>query len=404
MVAPVFRLPDVGEGIAEAEIVAWHIVAGDIVVEDQPLVEVMTDKVTVEITAPHAGVIALVRGDVGDLIPVGAVLIEFCEDSGSVAPIVVEAPTAPSPTSAANHHKPLASPATRLRARQLGIPLDSVQGTGSGGRVTVADLESAHSAPATQDITLGLTAAAGVGSSSGGHGECVTEERLVGLRRLTAEKMQATKRDIPHFGYVEEIDLTALLVLREQLNGKRKQGLPKLTLLPFFMRAIALLQPEFPRINAQYDGASGVLRKYAAVHVGIATQTDAGLLVPVVRHVEQLDIWQCAEALVRVTNLARTGRAAREELIGSTVTLSSLGSLGGISATPIINAPEVAILAPNKLQRRPVAIGNDIVLRNVLNLSTAFDHRVIDGHEGARFVSALREVLEQPALLFMGQV
>ena len=422
-----FRLPDIGEGVAEAEITAWHVAAGDLVAEDQSLVDVMTDKATVDMTAPVAGRIVAVHGAVGERVAVGALLVEIETEGGeseasaptpapapapapatvSPAPPPVSPPpaVAPAPSTDAAQpalraidartpgEAPLAAPATRRRAYELGIPLQFVAGTGPGGRILPADLDAyiAHG-PAGGPAMTGLV-----------RRHAVNPLPIIGLRRRIAERMQEAKRRIPHFSYVEEFDLTELEGLRGELNAERAAAVPKLTLLPFFMRALALLQPEFPQVNARYDDEAGRLDQYEAVHVGIATQTPGGLMVPVVRHVEARDVWDCAGELLRVTAAAREGKATREELTGSTITLTSLGVLGGISATPVINAPEVAIIGPNKLVERPVVRNGQVVVRTMMNLSTSFDHRIVDGHDAARFVQRLKRLIERPAHLFLEQ-
>ncbi len=385
-----FRLPDVGEGVAEAEIGAWYVKAGDVVQEDAPLVDVLTDKASVEITSPVTGKVLAVHGATGDFAPVGSVLVELeVEGQGEATPTVAQEPAeplAPPVTSpAASKSAPLAAPATRHRADEMGVSLSSVTGSGPEGRILPDDLE-AYAEPASAP-----------GTSDG-----VTDIRIVGLRRKIAEKMQAAKRNIPHFAYVEEFDLTNLEGLRKELNDSRGADQPKLTLLPFFMRAVVKLRAEFPNVNARYDDEAGILRTYDAVHIGIATQTPNGLVVPVVRHVEALDLWGCARELVRITQAARDGTASREELSGSTITLTSLGALGGIAATPVINAPEVAILGPNKLVDRPVVQDGRVVIRTLMNLSSSFDHRIIDGFDAASYVQRLKRLIEKPALLFIG--
>ena len=384
-----FRLPDVGEGVAEAEIGAWYVKAGDVVQEDAPLVDVLTDKASVEIASPVTGKVLAVHGETGDFAPVGSVLVELeVEGQGEAAPTVTQEPAeplAPPVTSpAAPKSAPLAAPATRHRADEMGVSLSSVTGSGPEGRILPDDLE-AYAEPASAPI-----------KSDG-----VTEVRIVGLRRKIAEKMQAAKRNIPHFAYVEEFDLTNLEGLRKELNDSRGADQPKLTLLPFFMLAVAKLRSEFPNVNARYDDEAGILRTYDAVHIGIATQTPNGLVVPVVCHVEALDLWGCARELVRITQAARDGTASREELSGSTITLTSLGALGGIAATPVINAPEVAILGPNKLVERPVVRDGKVVIRTLMNLSSSFDHRIIDGFDAASYVQRLKRLIETPALLFI---
>ena len=285
---------------------------------------------------------------------------------------------------------PLAAPATRKRAYELGIPLQFVPGTGPGGRITPDDLQSY--------IEQG-----GAGPVQSGHAKrtTVTEQKVIGLRRKIAEKMQDAKQRIPHFGFVEAFDLTELENLRKALNAERGEDTPKLTLLPFFMKAVAQLQSEFPEINARYDDEAGILCKYDGVHIGIAAQTPQGLMVPVVRHVESLNLWDCARELSRVTKAAREGTAARDELSGSTITLTSLGVLGGISATPIINAPEVAIIGPNKLEERPVVRDGQMVIRTMMNVSSSFDHRIVDGHDAASFIQRLKRLIERPTLIFL---
>ena len=421
-----FRLPDVGEGIAEAEIVLWHVQSGDVVREDDNLVDVMTDKATVEMTSPVDGVVKAVHGEAGSMCRVGSVLVEMEVEGagnaeGRVAPDAAtleahppkvqenaeereaipsqaredaapqpeaRAPRSPLPTA------PLASPATRRRAHDLGIALHYVRGTGPGGRIMADDLD-AFVAQGKADAARG----GGAALAAPRHG--VVQRRLIGLRRRIAERMEEAARRIPHMGYVEEIDMTELEALRADLNAHRAEGQERLTLLPFLMRALVRVLPAFPQINALYDEAEGVLHEYEGVHIGIATQTPAGLVVPVVRHVEARDIRDCAAELARVSTAAREGRAAREELSGSTNTLTSLGALGGVATSPIINAPEVAILGPNRLVERPVVRYGTIAIRKMMNLSCAFDHRIVDGHDAARFVQQLKRLLEHPALIFM---
>ncbi|MDP3493760.1 MAG: dihydrolipoamide acetyltransferase family protein [Hyphomonadaceae bacterium] len=421
-----FNLPDIGEGVAEAEIVKWHVKPGEVVTEDQPLVDVMTDKATVEMTSPVDGTVIKIHGDIGSMTAVGSILAELdvSDPDLTAAPETRAAPTPrptpepialakageenvtrptarpqpanapPNPGRAAQvpANAPLAAPATRRRAHELGIPLQFVSGTGPGGRITPDDLEAYRNGGGTW-----RTASQGLEERSGS-----AEIKIIGLRRRIAEKMQEAKRRIPHFGYVEEFDLTELEELRAELNGSRKADQTRLTLLPFFMRAIVLTLPEFPQINARFDDDAGVLRTFEAVHLGIATQTPDGLMVPVVRHAEAKDLWRCASEMARVTEAARNGRATRDELIGSTITLTSLGPLGGVSATPVINHPEVAIIAPNKLVELPRVRDGRIVVRKVMNVSSAFDHRIVDGHSAASFMQRLKRVIEHPALLFVG--
>ena len=378
----VFRLPDIGEGVTQAELVAWHVAEGERLAEDQLMAEVMTDKATVEMTAPIAGVVLALHGAPGEKIAVGAALVELDVEATPAElpprPATLAAP-APPPAAPAPGGGVLASPATRHRAREHGVDLRTVPGTGPDGRITAADLDAILARAAPEPGTR--------------------EVRIIGLRRQIAAHMQEAKRNIPHFTYIEEVDMTALEALRATLNAGRATDKPKLTLLPFLMRALVSALPRFPQLNARYDGEAGVLRVLEPVHIGVATQTPTGLLVPVVRHAERLDIWGAAGEVARLAEAARAGRATHEELTGSTITLSSLGALGGLAATPIINAPEVAVIAPNKLAQRPMVQNGQIVIRTMMNLSASFDHRVIDGFEAASFIQLLREILEHPEAL-----
>ena len=421
-----FRLPDVGEGVAEAEIVAWLVKVGDVVEEDQNLAEVMTDKATVEISSPVAGTVTAIHGVVGGMLPVGAVLVEFESEAGrdtaaapaSVPPVapaavaatvkpapVVQSPPPVAPETAAMSAQasrsgalsgraageaPLAAPSTRRRALDLGVSLIQVPGSGPAGRITPDDLEAFLVADCK-----------GGGGASRVARTAVNDTRIIGLRRKIAEKMQEAKRRIPHINYVEECDLTELEALRLDLNDHRTNDQPKLTLLPFIMRAMARALPDFPQINALYDDDNGVLHAHEGVHIGIATQTPNGLIVPVVRHVEARDVWDCAREVSRLAGAVRDGSATRDELSGSTITLTSMGPLGGIVSTPVINHPEVAILNPNKLVSRPVIDGSFIAVRKMMNLSSAFDHRIVDGYDAALFVQQVKRLLEHPALIFM---
>lgn len=375
----IFRLPDIGEGVTQAELIAWYVHEGDMLEEDQLMAEIMTDKATVEMTAPSAGRVVTLHGTPGEKIAVGAPLVELEVDTAPTAATPPAATPPPATTAPPAGTTPLASPATRHRAREHGIALDEVPGTGPGGRITTADLENfLH----------------GTRENSGVH-----EVRIIGLRRQIATHLQEASRNIPHFSYVDEVDMTALETRRAALNATRASDQPKLTLLPFLIRALVQVLPKFPQLNAHYDSASETLRVYEAVHIGIATQTPAGLLVPVIRDAGTMDLWSMAAEITRLTTEAREGRAARAELTGSTITLSSLGALGGLAATPIINAPEVAIIAPNKLAKRPVVRDELITIRTMMNLSASFDHRIVDGFEAASFIQALREMLENPASL-----
>jgi 2-oxoisovalerate dehydrogenase E2 component (dihydrolipoyl transacylase) len=426
----VFKLPDVGEGTAEAEIVAWHVAVGDRIEEDQHLVDVMTDKATVEMTSPVTGVVVSLHGEPGAMAPVGAPLVELeVEGAGNakdtaakpatppkpsapepakpaappakaaaapavVEPAVKEAPrtkAAPAISTRTPGDKPLASPAVRRRAEELGIALQFVPGTGQAGRIDHADL----------DAYIASGGRTSVAHSSYAKREDVEEIKVIGLRRKIAEKMQESKRRIPHFAYVEEIDMTELEGLRAHLNATKRKEQPKLTLLPFLMRGLVRLLPEYPQINTRFDDDAGVVHRYAAVHIGIATQTANGLIVPVVRHAEALDVWESASEVARLAQLTRDGKASREDLSGSTITITSLGPLGGLVTTPVINHPEVAIIGPNAIVERPVVRDGQIVVRKIMNLSSSFDHRVVDGYDAAEFIQKLKRLLEHPATLFM---
>ncbi len=463
----VFKLPDVGEGTAEAEIVAWHVRVGDVVKEDAPLVDVMTDKATVEMTSPVAGRIVSIHGEPGDMAPVGGPIAVFevegegVVDSGPPAPppaaIVAVAPkpaseapavqaapkpkikatagatwseeevqaamqggapkatavpAAAMPASAAPKAKPApqqavakpaardasvrewsqaqASPAVRARAQKLGIDLGQVRGTGPDGRITHEDLDAVL-VPA-----VGARRSTAVAERNG-----IEPVKVIGLRRKIAEKMQDAKRRIPHFAYVEEADLTELEELRAHLNATKRNDQPKLTLLPFLMRALVLALPDFPQINARYDDDQGVVYRHENVDIGIATQTDNGLIVPVVRHAEARDVWDAAAEVSRLAAAVRSNTATKEELSGSTITITSLGALGGIVTTPVINHPEVAIIGVNKLVERPVVKNGQIVVRKMMNLSSSFDHRVVDGYDAAAFIQRVKGLLEHPAALFI---
>ncbi|OJY71073.1 MAG: branched-chain alpha-keto acid dehydrogenase subunit E2 [Sphingobium sp. 66-54] len=406
-----FRLPDVGEGVTEAEIVAWHVKAGDRVREDDNLADVMTDKATVEMTSPVDGTVIAVNGEVGAMAPVGSVLVELeVEGEGNAGEVaekrVPEAepaaePPAPKPKPEVRRDEPIpdtsgsppfAAPATRRRAYELGIPLQFVPGTGPGGRILPADLDA-------------FIAAGGVARAPGGTGRRtgVTDKPIIGLRRKIAERMQEAKRRIPHISYVEEVDVTELEALRAAVNEGRREGQPKLTLLPFLIRALVRVLPEFPQVNALYDDEADVLHMHEGLHVGIATQTPGGLMVPVLRHAEALDAWGVAREITRLAQAARDGSATREELSGSTITITSLGPLGGIATTPVINRPEVAIIGPNRIVERPVVAGQFISVRKLMNISSSFDHRIVDGYDAALFIQALKRCLEHPALIFMGE-
>lgn len=403
----IIKMPDVGEGVAEAEIVEWHVKTGDPVREDMVIAAVMTDKATVEIPSPVSGTVTWLAGEVGDRIAVKAPLvrIETAGDVGEVQPVGISqtpiaetpkteiakpAPAAPTPAPAPAE-KPLAAPSVRLFARESGVDLRQVQATGPAGRILREDIEQflGHgTAPAT--------------AKNGFAKKTATEEiKLTGLRRRIAEKMVLSTSRIPHITYVEEVDMTALEELRATMNGDRRPDHPKLTVLPFLMRALVKAISEQPDVNATFDDDAGIITRYSAVHIGIATQTPAGLTVPVVRHAEARGIWDCAAEMNRLAEAARSGTATRDELSGSTITISSLGALGGIVSTPIINRPEVAIIGVNKIATRPVWDGAQFVPRKMMNLSSSFDHRIIDGWDAANFVQRIRTLIETPALIFI---
>jgi 2-oxoisovalerate dehydrogenase E2 component (dihydrolipoyl transacylase) len=427
-----FRLPDIGEGIAEAEIVAWHVKVGDKVSEDQQVADMMTDKATVEMESPVSGVVVELAGEVGEMVAIGSglMVIEVEGDAEVAAPAadetpveeqveaetpgveeptpvraeLVEAPQAaseapvesrPSTSSGRTeemaepvaHKQVLASPAVRARAKDLGIDLASVKA--DGNHVRHADLDAflrygsgqgyyaPHASRAREDLPV----------------------KVIGMRRRIAENMAASKRAIPHFTYVEEIDVTALEAMRGDLNDNRGQR-PKLTMLPLLIVAICRALPDFPMINARYDDEAGVVTRHGRVHLGMAAQTDAGLMVPVIRDAQDKNVWQLAAEISRLAEAARTGKAKSEELSGSTLTVTSLGPLGGIATTPVINRPEVAIIGPNKIVERPIFQGDEIVRAKLMNLSISCDHRVVDGWDAASFVQAVKKLLETPVLLF----
>jgi 2-oxoisovalerate dehydrogenase E2 component (dihydrolipoyl transacylase) len=440
----VVKVPDIGEGMTEAEIVAWHVAPGQVIREEDPLVDVMTDKATVELPAPVAGTVVAIHGAPGERRPVGSELVELDvigegnavekaspsqlakpqqpltptlsppkgrgraaaapqqtplpervgsalqgreregEPAASILPAVQNRRRRPG-------EKPLASPAVRRRAWDAGIELQFVPGTGPGGRITQQDLDAYTQAASRPPDD----------KSDRSRRDGVEAVPIIGLRRAIAEHLQTSKRQIPHFSYIEEIDVTALEELRAELNATYSDR-EHLTLLPFLLRAIVNAAAAHPQVNARYDDTAGVLHRHAALHIGVATQTDAGLLVPVVRHAEALDLWQTAAELRRLTAAARSGKAARDELTGSTITVTSLGALGGIAATPVINHPEVAIVGVNRIVERPVVHQGQIAIRKMMNLSSSFDHRIVDGWEAASFIQRIKQLLEQPAMLFLG--
>ncbi|MBJ9595090.1 dihydrolipoamide acetyltransferase family protein [Burkholderia seminalis] len=429
----VIKMPDIGEGIAEVELVAWHVAVGQTIKEDQPLADVMTDKAAVEIPSPVTGKVIELGGRIGEMMAVGSELIRLeVEGDGNLkagAPVretkVATAPVAAEPTkpavdvpaepparptasdaparprrdapaaqpraALAPGERPLASPAVRQRAWDMGIELRYVRGTGEAGRILHADL----------DAYAGGGAARPVHAHGYDERNDETEVPVIGLRRAIARKMQEAKRRIPHFSYVEEIDVTELESLRTELNRRYGDTRGKLTPLPLLIRAMVIALRDFPQINARFDDEAGVVTRYGAVHMGVATQTDGGLTVPVLRHAEARDVWSISAEIARLADAVRANRAQRDELSGSTITISSLGALGGIVSTPVINHPEVGIVGVNRIVERPMIRDGAVVARKLMNLSSSFDHRVVDGADAAEFIQAVRAVLERPALLFV---
>ncbi|WP_421787765.1 dihydrolipoamide acetyltransferase family protein [Hyphobacterium sp.] len=422
-----YKLPDVGEGVVEAEIVEWRIKVGDTVEEDQPILDVMTDKATVEVPCAVNGTVTKIVGEPGDVIPVGTEIL-FIDTSGAPAPsgdpeekeaeVKDEAPKeeakpepakeeekpdpkpAPkatlAPVARAEGDKPLASPAVRQRARENDIDLATVPGSGPAGRITHQDLDDF--------IASGGRFAARAGSGGSGRAKRtgVEEQKIIGLRRKIAENMVKAKTTIPHIAYVEEIDLTALEDLRAHLNATKADDQPKLTLIPFLAAALCRALPETPQANAHYDTEAGVLTKYEAVHLGIATATPNGLMVPTIKHAEAMDVWELAAELGRLAKAARDGKATKDELSGSTITITSLGAIGGLVTTPVINLPETAIIGVNKMQELPrFDEGGRVVPKKLMNLSSSFDHRIVDGYDAAVLIQKVKGYLENPATLFM---
>lgn len=414
----VIKMPDIGEGIAEVELSVWHVKVGDLVVEDQVLADVMTDKAMVDIPSPVHGKVISLGGEPGEVMAVGSILISIevegagnakeapavAEPVKAVPAPVVEAKPAPAaskpapvvatqaPVAREADERPLASPAVRKHALDAGIQLRLVQGTGPAGRILHEDLEAyLLQGPATPS------------AAGNPYAERNSEEQIpvIGMRRKIAQRMQDATRRAAHFSYVEEIDVTALDELRVHLNEKHGATRGKLTLLPFIVRAMVVALRDFPQINARYDDENQVITRLGAVHVGVATQSDVGLMVPVVRHAEARSLWGNAEEIARLAAAARNGKASRDELSGSTITLTSLGALGGIVSTPVLNLPEVAIVGVNRIVERPMVIKGQIVVRKMMNLSSSFDHRVVDGMDAAQFIQAIRGLLEQPASLFL---
>jgi len=414
----VFKVPDLGEGTVSSEIVAWRAKVGDVVREDDPLVEMSTEKAVVEVPAPVGGRIVALNGGPGDVVAVGAELVVFETEAGAggaeqpaaapakAAPAAKSATVTPiaSATGVAGAHEAaggaqrrlMASPATRRRAREAGINLAAVPGSGPGGRIERGDLES---------VLGGATRALSTAPAPSGRAPRtgVEEVKIIGVRRVIAERMSAAKRNIPHFSYVEEIDVTELEALRSHLNSRLAKGAAGYTYLPFLVAALVRVLEEFPQCNALYDAERNVVLRHAAVHVGVATQTPDGLKVPVVRHAESLGLGALAAEIRRVADAARSGKATRAELGGSTITVTSLGKLGGIVSTPVINSPEVAIIGVNKAIERPVVRAGAVAIRRIMNLSSSFDHRFVDGFDAAAMVQALKERLEHPATIFIDE-
>ncbi len=426
------KLHDVGEGVAEAEIVEWHVAVGELVTEDDVIAEVMSDKATIELYAPLTGTVTWLAGDAGDIVAIGADLIRFTLGPGPNAPDIVApdivAPDMAAPDMAApvpDEPEPgevgpvppvpvapvplsvppvvgggtLAAPAVRLRARQLGIELGGVSGSGPHGRVVHADLDAA--------ITARTGAAVPGDDDEHDEHDEIEAIKVIGLRRNIAERMQAAKRRIPHFTYVEEVDMTELERLRRHLNtgssgsGGASGTRPKLTVLPFLIRAIVIAVGDHPEMNARFDDEAGFVNRHREVHLGVAVQTPRGLMVPVLRSAGQHDLWSAATEVARLSEAARTNTITLPELNGSTITITSLGALGGIVSTPVINAPEVAIIGINKISTRPVYVDGVVVPREMMNLSSSFDHRVIDGSDAAAFIQRIKVVLETPALAWV---
>jgi 2-oxoisovalerate dehydrogenase E2 component (dihydrolipoyl transacylase) len=411
----VFKMPDLGEGTVSAEVVEWKVKVGDSVKEDQVIAEVMTDKAAVEIPSPVTGRVVSITGQPGDMVAVGAELIAFDTSGAAPAepaaapkpaagpasappakPAAVAAPPKSNGPAAAAAPAPavgarvMASPATRRKAHVAGVDLATVPGSGPGGRISAQDLEAVISGQG------GAAARPAIAARKG-----VEEIKVIGLRRLIAERMSAAKRNIPHFSYVEEVDVTELEALRQYLISRQPKGTPSLTYLPFLVAALVRVLEKFPQCNAVHDAERNVILRHSAVHVGVATQTSDGLKVPVVKHAEARSLYDVAAEIRRVSEAARSNKATRDELTGSTITVTSLGKLGGIASTPVINAPEVAIVGVNKAVERPVVVDGSIAIRRIMNLSSSFDHRFVDGFDAAAMIQALKEKLEHPATIFI---
>ena len=419
----IIKLPDVGEGVAEAEVVEWHVKVGQSVLEDQLLAAVMTDKATVEIPSPVAGTVVALGAEVGSVLAVGAELVRLevaGEGNEEVAaapreatppparqPAVAAPPPAPEPVASAGA-RGVGHAARRSGRRDRPARSRSPRPRCGGARARPASICARCAAPGRRAGSAMKTSmpscAAGrrprMPASRVANTEVETV-KIIGLRRRIAQKMAESKRRVAHFSYVEEVDVTALEELRATLNAENRPDRPRLTLMPFLMQALVKAVADFPEMNALYDDEAETLERHGGVHIGIATQTPAGLMVPVVRHCESLGLWDCAAEVQRLAEAAREGRASRAELTGSTITITSLGALGGIVTTPVINRPEVAIIGPNKQVVRPVWQGEQFVPRTMMNLSSSFDHRVIDGYVAARFVQRIKGLLEAPATIFI---
>lgn len=397
----IFKMPDIGEGVVEAEITAWHVAVGDKVGEEDPIADAMTDKATIELTSPVDGVITALGCEAGEMLAVGGPLATFTvegeEPEDEAAPVdtpidtkTVKTPISPKaqsglkPDSTANLHsgdrKALASPAVRKRAREMGLNLSDASPTGASGQVTHIDLDR---------LEQTLQPAEGE-----------TRIKIIGLRRVIAERMQAAKRHIPHFTYVDEIDMTDLETLRKRANATAKEGRPKLTVLPFIIRALALTLKDWPQFNARYMDELGYVSQFGALNLGLATMTDKGLIVPVIKDAGRKSIWQIARDIARLSEAARENTLSTDDLTGASTTLTSLGPLGGIVTTPVINRPEVAIFGPNKIRSKLELRGADIIERHVMNFSVSCDHRVIDGYDAAAMVQDLKRMLENPEAMF----
>jgi 2-oxoisovalerate dehydrogenase E2 component (dihydrolipoyl transacylase) len=427
----VFKLPDLGEGTVEAEIVSWKVKPGDTVAEDDIVVEIMTEKAAVEVPAPVSGRVVSTTGTPGDMVPVGAALIVFetglsAAAGGAGAAVVTPSPTPPvaapvrsaaaagngaATARAADPQAAVAgggriatSPAVRRRAHEAGVDLQQVAGSGPNGRIVPKDFEAyvARRAQAQPTPLRGAPKAVPASARPAAARRTGTQEiKVIGLRRVIAQRMSEAKRNIPHFAYVEELDVTELESLRLHLNAGLERGAPALTYLPFLALALVRVLRDFPQCNAHYDAERGVIVRHGAVHLGVATQTPDGLKVPVVHDAQERTLWDLAGEMRRVSEAARSNKATRDELTGSTITITSLGKLGGIASTPIINAPEVAIIGVNRASERPVVIDGAIAIRRIMNLSSSFDHRFVDGYDAAAMIQALKECLEHPATIFI---